>query len=62
MTEEDSIESESYGYDVITNMPVEEWMKELWEWWKLSCSLKFITEVKNRNFEDIISQFEYEEN
>lgn len=54
------------GYDVVLFRDVETAVNELAEWFKLSCSLRFINAIRgggddNRDYEDVISQFQLEE-
>lgn len=51
-----------YGYDMVAVEDKAEAVNQLWEWWDVSCGLRFINTVDGDDtFHDVIGQCEYEE-
>ena len=51
-----------YGYEMVAVEDKAEALDKLWEWWDVSCGLRFINAIEGEStFRDVIPQFEYDE-
>jgi hypothetical protein len=50
-----------YGYEMVLVEDKAEALNQLWEWWDVSCGLKFINAIEGENtFYDVIPQGAYD--
>ena len=51
-----------YGYEMVSVKDKAEALNQLWEWWDVSCGLKFINAIEGKDtFHDVIPQIDYDE-
>ena len=51
-----------YGYEMVAVEDKAEALNKLWEWWDVSCGLRFINAIEGEStLHNVISQFDYDE-
>lgn len=62
MDQESHEQQVEYGYDMTMVTDKDDAVRQLYEWFDVSCGLRFISAITDASqFEDVIAQFEYNE-